>query len=290
MEVKYYFILFIDIILVWRGRLKYNVYTLCTMMAMKPQFNFLELSDPSLDPTGLTIALDDGLPPRRLDDQLSMCGEWIDLVKLGWGTGYVTNQVDQKVELYQEYDIDVFFGGTLFEVAVQYESVSRYCDTLRALGVNHVEVSTGTIELSHERKREYIDSLSESLNVLSEVGRKDADETMEPEEWCRRCRRELDAGASYIILEGRASGSAGVYESDGEIRDEIIEAVTDEVPVERLIFETPKKNQQAWFINSFGPDVGLGNIPMEDVLGLRTLRLGLRGDTLQTIHGGNNDD
>lgn len=263
---------------------------LTTMMAMKPQLDFLEQTGLSIEPAGLTIAIDDGLPLEQVENRLSMCDEWLDLVKLGWGTGYVTEKLGEKVELYRNHNVEVFFGGTLFELAAQYNSVTRYSETLNSFGVNHVEVSAGTIELPHEEKRDYINSLSESLVVLSEVGSKDAAETMEPEEWCRRCRREIDAGASYIILEGRASGSAGVYQSDGEIREDIIEAVTDEIPLERLIFETPKKNQQAWFINTFGPTVGLGNIPIDSILPLRTLRLGLRGDTLETVHGGNNDD
>lgn len=163
-------------------------------------------------------------------------------------------------------------------------------ETLKALEVSYIEISAGSVTIPHEEKCAYIEYLSDSFDVLSEVGSKDTDTTLSPAEWRRRCQNELDAGATYVFVEGRASGRAGIYKQDGEVKDSIVKAITDGVPLEKLIFEAPLKQQQAWFINRFGPDVNLGNIFATDVLKLQTLRLGLRGDTLQTIHGQTDHD
>lgn len=260
------------------------------MRRVSQQFDFLDLPELSADTAGITFALDDGLTLGQMEERFSSTSEWVDLVKFGWGTGYITDTIEEKIDRYHTYGIDVFFGGTLFELAVLQDRVEEYAETLDALGVSHVEVSAGTVSMSHDEKCDYISTLAESFEVLSEVGPKDAAVEMEPATWRQRCQREIEAGASHVILEGRASGSAGVYQSDGDVETAIIDAITDAVPIETLIFEAPQKQQQAWFINTFGPDVNLGNIPSQDVTSVRTLRLGLRGDTLQTIHGDTTHD
>ncbi|PSP75187.1 competence protein ComA [Halobacteriales archaeon QS_3_64_16] len=248
--------------------------------------DFLELPERPEKPreTGLTHVLDPGLGTGQACDRLDACGEFVDIVKLGWGTGYVTECLPEKVALYQEYGIPVCFGGTLFELAALQGQVEEYVDALADLGVDHVEVSTGVIEMDHDRKCELIDDLSEDFVVLSEIGRKDSEEGLSPQEWSTQAARELDAGAWKVVTEGRSSGTTGVYDAEGGVRSELIDGLTAEIAADRILFEAPRKDQQIWFIEELSPSVNLGNIDMTDVIPLETLRQGLRSDTLHMIH------
>lgn len=234
---------------------------------------------------GITHVLDSGLGVSETKDLLSVAGEYVDIVKFGWGTGYVTGRLEEKIDIYQEHDVEVYFGGTLFEVSVLQNKLDEFTRCMKDLDVNHVEVSTGVIEIDHERKCDLIDRLSDDFTVFSEVGLKDYDESISEEEWVSRSKKELDAGAWKIITEGRASGKTGIYCGNGQVKDQIINMITAEIDERDMMFEAPNKDQQVWFIEKIGPSVNLGNIGMRDVISLETLRLGLRGDTMETIHG-----
>jgi phosphosulfolactate synthase len=229
--------------------------------------------------------IDSGLGVSEAEDLLSVCGEYVDIVKFGWGTGYVTGRLEEKIDMYQEHDVEVYFGGTLFEISVLQNKLDEFTRCMKELGVNHIEVSTGVITIDHERKCDLIDRLSDDFTVFSEVGIKDYERSISGEEWVSRSEKELDAGAWKIITEGRASGKTGIYQGDGQVKDEIIDMITAEIDESDLMFEAPNKEQQVWFIEKLGPSVNLGNIEMRDVVSLETLRLGLRGDTMKTIHG-----
>ena len=217
---------------------------------------------------------------------IDVAGDLIDLVKLGWGTALVTSGVEEKVALYQQAGLDVCLGGTLLEVYSHRGEVELFEDYLEALGLTHVEVSDGTIELPIEEKIELISRFADRYTVYSEVGQKDPDVVVTPAKWVRAIQAELAAGASKVILEGRESGTAGMYRTSGEIRMGLIDEILDAgIDPEKLIFEAPNKASQTWLIKHIGVDVNLANVPPEDVIPLETLRLGLRADTLLDIHG-----
>jgi len=249
--------------------------------------DFLLLPERSEKPreTGLTHVLDKGLGPSQIDDLVAVAAPYIDIVKLGWGTSYITHNLKDKIELYQSHGIPVCFGGTLFEVAVRQNKLDEYMRCIRELGVGHVEVSDGTIAMDEDDKLAAIRKLAgEGLKVLSEVGSKDSNVVIAPFKWVDSIKRELEAGAWKVITEGRESGTVGVYFGDGEVKSGLIDEILHEIDPRHLLFEAPTKKQQTWFIKKFGPNVNLGNIPPEEVISLETLRLGLRGDTVLDFH------
>ena len=228
--------------------------------------------------------LDKGLGPSQITDLLTVAATYIDIVKLGWGTAYVTDNLAHKVEQYQSHGIPVCFGGTLLEVAVRKNRLDEYVRAAKELGIEHMEVSDGTIDMREEDKLGLVRRLSRDFVVLSEVGSKDASKVIPPYAWVESIKRELDAGAWKVITEGRESGTVGVYQSTGEVKEGLIDEIIAEVSADNLLFEAPIKAQQVWFIKQFGADVNLGNIPPEEVISVETLRLGLRGDTLLHFH------
>ncbi|MDX6482299.1 MAG: phosphosulfolactate synthase [Gaiellaceae bacterium] len=230
---------------------------------------------------GLTHVLDKGLGPRAWEDVLETSGIYIDVVKLGWGTAYVTPNLRRKLEVLREKPVVI--GGTFFEVVYAKDSLDEYKQWLRDLGLTHVEISDGTVEIPRERKLELIADFARDFTVLSEVGSKDSSVEFESAEWTSWLREELDAGAWKVITEAREGGSAGTFTSSGEMRTDLLTEIGDAVPLDDVIFEAPTKAAQVWFIKQFGPGVNLGNIPPDEVIPLETLRLGLRGDTLKEV-------
>jgi phosphosulfolactate synthase len=230
---------------------------------------------------GLTHVLDKGLGPRAWEDVLETSGLYIDIVKLGWGTAYVTQNLRQKLEILKEKPVVI--GGTFFEVAYVKGKVDEYKRWLQDLGLTHVEVSDGTVKIPREEKLELIADLARDFTVLSEVGSKDSDVNFAPYLWVQWIKEELEAGAWKVITEARESGTAGIFRPSGEMRTGLIDEIVNEVEVPDLIFEAPTKASQAWFVKEFGPTVNLGNIPPDEVIPLETLRLGLRGDTLKEV-------
>jgi phosphosulfolactate synthase len=227
--------------------------------------------------------IDKGLSVREAEDLVATSGEYIDIVKLGWGTGYVSRNLPEKIRIYEDAGIVVVLGGTFWEVCYVQNKLEQWREWVMQLGLRHVEVSDGTISLSHERKVEFIADLAQDFTVLSEVGSKDNDVVIAPYRWVELIEAELRAGAWKVITEARESGTAGVFRGDGEVRMGLIDEIVHAIDVHRLLFEAPQKAQQTWFIRAFGTNVNLGNIPPDEVIPLETLRLGLRSDTLYTM-------
>ena len=231
--------------------------------------------------SGLTHVLDRGLSLAQVDGLIEVAGASVDIVKLGWGTAVATGNLEPKLERYREHGIPVVLGGTLTELAIQQRRVDGLVEWLRRLGMAHVEVSDGTIALDPAEKRALIARLAgEGFTVLSEVGSKDAEEIMAPYRWVEEIQAELEAGAWKVIAEARESGTAGIFRGDGEVRMGLIDEIVHAIDPEKVVFEAPRKDQQVWFLHRLGADCNLGNIAPDDVLGLETLRLGLRSDTI----------
>jgi phosphosulfolactate synthase len=231
--------------------------------------------------SGLTHVLDKGLGPRAWEDVLETSGDYIDVVKLGWGTAYVTPNLKRKLEVLR--DKRVVIGGTFFEVVWAKGKVGEYKRWLGELGLTHVEISDGAVEIPREQKLELIAELGRDFTVLSEVGSKDSAVEFSGDEWTTWMREELDAGAWKVITEARESGSSGIFTKAGEMRTDLVEEIGGAVDLDDVIFEAPTKAAQAWFVKEFGPAVNLGNIPPDEVIPLETLRRGLRADTLKEV-------
>ena len=246
---------------------------------------FLDLPPRSPKPRvhGLTHVMDKGLNLRDIEGLFDTAGQFVDIVKLGWGTSYVTNNLEKKIALYRSFETPVVCGGTLFEAAYLRGKLDEYRQWLVDSRFSHVEISDGTIELPRERKLELIAELAADFVVLSEVGSKDAETVYAPYQWVEWMREELAAGAWKVITEGREGGTAGIYRPTGEMRTGLIDEIVHSIELGDIIFEAPTKASQAWFVKQFGPEVNLGNIPPEEVIPLETLRLGLRADTLSEV-------
>ncbi len=229
---------------------------------------------------GMTFVLDKGYSVRQCEDFCDVCSDSVDVVKLGWGTALVTQKLEEKLAVYADAGIPVYFGGTLFEAYLMRGQLDAYVKLLYKHHINTVEVSNGSIWLSDEKKQSIIKELSQDFIVYSEVGSKNPNEVIPPYKWVRVIEQELEAGSQKVICEARESGTVGVFRPNGEIRSGLIEEITDQISVEKLIFEAPKKEQQVWFIKKYGSNVNLGNIPPNEVISLETIRQGLRGDTL----------
>jgi phosphosulfolactate synthase len=229
--------------------------------------------------TGITHILDRGLSVAEIDSLVEVAGEYIDFVKLGWGTAVATLNLEAKLTRYREHGLPVMFGGTLTELCIAQNRLEQFVAWLHELGLEHIELSDGTINLEHDRKLELIRSLAQEFTVLSEVGSKDDTRIMAPFRWVEQIESELEAGAWKVIAEARESGSVGIFRHDGEVRQGLVDEILHAVDGTKILFEAPRKDQQVWFVRRLGPDVNLGNIMPEEVLSLETVRLGLRADT-----------
>ena len=248
--------------------------------------DFLSLPERGAKPrtTGITHVLDKGLGPSQVADLLAVAADSIDIVKLGWGTAAVTTSLREKVAVYRDAGIPVCLGGTLLEVVLRQNKLDEYVAWVQGLGIDHVEVSDGTIALDHDAKLDIIRRLAKEFTVLSEVGSKSEDVIFAPKRWVEMIQKELEAGSWKVITEGRESGTVGVYHADGAVKEGLIDEIRDSIDPGQLVFEAPAKKQQAWFIKHFGSNVNLGNIAPDEVVSVETLRLGLRGDTLLHFH------
>ena len=228
---------------------------------------------------GLTMMMDKGLSVRQVEDFLSASSSLTDIIKFGFGTSYLTNDIEQKIKLYKEAGMKVYLGGTLFEAFIVRGMFKDYMKLLDKLKLNCAEVSDGSIEMPHEKKCEYIHTLSKNFTVLSEVGSKEAGIIIHPAKWTSMMNKELEAGSWKVIAEARESGTVGIYRSNGTAHTLLINKILAKVDKDSILWEAPLKPQQVWFLKLLGPNVNLGNIAYDDVLPLETLRLGLRGDT-----------
>lgn len=228
---------------------------------------------------GITMVMDKGLSVREAEDMLSIASPYIDLIKLGFGTAFVTPNLEQKLEVYRKAGMPVYLGGTMFEAFVIRNQFEDYMRLLDRYKLEFVEVSDGSIEMKHEEKLEYIQRLAKNYNVLSEVGSKDERKVLAPYVWIDLMKKEIEAGSFKVIAEARESGTVGIYRDKGEVRGDLIDEILTKVPQEKVIWEAPIKSQQVWFIKLLGTNVNLGNIAPNEIIPLETLRLGLRGDT-----------
>lgn len=228
---------------------------------------------------GFTMVMDKGLSLRQVEDVIDTSGDYIDIVKLGWATSYLTPNLQEKIDLYKSAGIPVYLGGTLFEAFIVRDQFDDYRAVLDKYGIEYAEVSDGSIVLDHDKKCEYISILKNQVTVLSEVGSKDAEKIIPPYQWIQLMQKELDAGAWKVIGEAREGGTVGLFRSSGEVRSGLVQEILTKIPNDRIIWEAPQKEQQVWFIKLCGNNVNLGNIAPNEVIPLETIRLGLRGDT-----------
>lgn len=233
--------------------------------------------------TGLTMVMDKGLSLRQAEDFLSMSADYVDFIKLGFGTSVISKNLKEKIKLYQNAGMKVYLGGTLLEAFIVRNKVNDYIKNISDLGLNCAEVSDGSITLNHDKKCEIINQLSKDFTVLSEVGSKEEGVIIHPARWISMMQSELQAGAFKVIAEARESGTVGIFHKNGSAHTLLINRIVNKVKIENIIWETPQKSQQVYFIKLFGANVNLGNIGYEEVIPLETLRLGLRGDTFFTF-------
>ena len=249
--------------------------------------DFLDLPSRSRKPRsqGVTHVIDPGLSARDAEGLMESVEPFVDLVRLGWGSSYVSRELRRKLDIYRAHGVPSMLGGTLTELAWLHgkiDALRRWLDELR---IEHVEVSSGVVPMPPEDKARLIATLAKDRTVFAEVGEKDPRALMAPYRWVALIREALEAGATKVVCEGRADGSAGVFRPDGEIRTGLVDEIVHEIDVHRLIFEAPQRHQQIWFIERYGSDVNFGNIDPTDVIALETLRVGLRADTLLLLHG-----
>ena len=249
-----------------------------------PDFLDLPERQPKPRSEGITHVIDTGLSTAEAASFAETAGDYVDFVRLGWGTAYVTSDLESKIDAYRSRGVPVLLGGTLTELAWTQGRVDEFSGWLRELGIEHVEVSSGTVTIPSDEKAALIEKLAADFTVFAEVGEKDPQALLAPYRWVELIREALEAGAAQVVCEGRVTGDAGMYRPDGEPRTGLIDEIVHEVDQSKLIFEAPRKHQQVRFIEVLGPQVNLGNVLPEDALSLETLRLGLRADTLKLFH------
>lgn len=244
-------------------------------------FNLSQIPDRIKKPreSGLTMVMDKGLSVNEAINFLSVANPHVDVIKLGFGTSFVTPNLREKLEIYKSYDIPVYFGGTLFEAFLIRNQFDDYVAVCKDFGINYLEVSDGSIEIPHAEKCGYIEKLAKEFTVLSEVGSKDATHIIPPYKWIEQMSAELEAGSTYVIAEAREAGNVGIYRGSGEVREGLVQEILTQIKGEKIIWEAPQKVQQLYFIELLGCNANLGNIAPTEVIPLETMRLGLRGDT-----------
>jgi phosphosulfolactate synthase len=228
---------------------------------------------------GVTMVMDKGLSVEEAKNFMSASHLHVDIVKLGFGTAFVTPNLREKIAIYQSYDIAVYFGGTLFEAFLVRNQFDDFINTCKDFKINFIEVSDGSINIPHTEKCGYIEKLTKVGTVLSEVGSKDAAHIIPPYKWIELMRAELNAGSSYVIAEARESGNVGIYRGSGEVREGLVQEILTQIPEEKIIWEAPQKDQQLYFLELLGCNVNLGNIAPTEVIPLEAMRVGLRSDT-----------
>lgn len=244
-------------------------------------FNLSQMPNRAAKPrsNGLTMVMDKGLSIEETKNFLSISSTYVDILKLGFGTSYVTPNLKEKLAVYQSHDIPVYLGGTLFEAFLIRNQFDDYVAVCKDLGITYVEVSDGSINIPHAEKCGYIEKLTKHFTVLSEVGSKDAQHIIPPYKWIELMRAELEAGSTYVIAEAREAGNVGIYRGSGEVREGLVQEILTQIPKDKILWEAPQKAQQLYFIELLGCDVNLGNIAPTEMIALEAMRIGLRGDT-----------
>jgi phosphosulfolactate synthase len=244
-------------------------------------FNLTQIPERKQKPraSGITMVMDKGLSIQEVHNFLDVAGTHVDIVKLGFGTSFVTPNLREKIEVYKSYGMPLYFGGTLFEAFLIRNQFEDYINVCKDYGIDYMEVSDGSITIPHAEKCGYIEKLTQYGTVLSEVGSKDATHIMPPYKWIELMRAELEAGATYVIAEAREAGNVGIYRGTGEVREGLVQEILTQIPAEKIIWEAPQKAQQLYFLELIGCNVNLGNIAPNEVIPLEAMRIGLRGDT-----------
>jgi len=252
-------------------------------MGQQPYLNYQLASIPERDTkprnAGFTMAMDKGLSVREAEDLMHTSAAYVDIIKLGWATSYLTPNLKQKIEVYRSAGLPVYLGGTLFEAFLVRDQFEDYLRLIDELKLTYAEVSDGSIDIPHDVKCRCISKLAQYVTVLSEVGSKDAEKIIPPYKWIKLMNAELEAGAWKVIGEAREGGNVGLFRSSGEVREGLVEEILTQIPSEKIIWEAPQKSQQVFFIKLLGPNVNLGNIAPNEIIPLETIRLGRRGDT-----------
>jgi phosphosulfolactate synthase len=228
---------------------------------------------------GITMVMDKGLSIEEARHFMSVAHPYVDLVKLGFGTAFVTPNLREKLDVYQSFDVPVYFGGTLFEAFLIRNQFEDYINVCKEYGIKYMEVSDGSISIPHAEKCGYIEKLTKHGIVLSEVGSKDAAHIIPPYKWIELMRAELESGSTYVIAEAREAGNVGIYRGSGEVREGLVQEILTQIPSEKILWEAPQKAQQLYFLELIGCNVNLGNIAPSEMIALETMRIGLRGDT-----------
>lgn len=228
---------------------------------------------------GVTMMMDKGLSCRQVENFVEASSNFVDIVKLGFGTSYVTPDFEKKLAIYKEAGIQCYLGGTLFEAFVVRNMFDDYRRLLDKYGLEMAEVSDGSIVLDHKLKCQLIKNLSQDFTVLSEVGSKEEGILISPGKWISMMKAELKAGSWKVIAEARESGTVGIYRPNGTAHVTLVNKILAKIPAEKILWEAPIKAQQVWFIKQIGANVNLGNISHDEIVPLETLRIGLRGDT-----------
>lgn len=244
-------------------------------------FNLSQIPERTAKPrqSGITMVMDKGLSVAEAKNFLSVGYPHVDIIKLGFGTSFVTPNLEEKLEVYRSYEIPIYFGGTLFEAFLIRNQFDDYLAVCKKYGISYMEVSDGSIDIPHAEKCGYIEKLTAYGTVLSEVGSKDAEHIIPPYKWIELMKAELEAGSTYVIAEAREAGTVGIYRGSGEVREGLVQEILTQIPGEKIIWEAPQKAQQLYFIELLGCNVNLGNIAPTEILPLETMRIGLRGDT-----------
>src|SRR5579862_2125991 len=244
-------------------------------------FNLTQIPERIVKPrkSGITMVMDKGLSVEEAKNFLSIAHPHVDIVKLGFGTSFVTPNLREKISVYSSFEIPIYFGGTLFEAFLIRNQFDDYLGVCKEFGVTYMEVSDGSIDIPHAEKCGYIEKLTKFGIVLSEVGSKDAEHIIPPYKWIELMRAELEAGSSYVIAEAREGGNVGIYRGSGEVREGLVNEILTQIPGEKILWEAPQKEQQLYFLELLGCNVNLGNIAPSEVIPLESMRIGLRGDT-----------
>ena len=244
-------------------------------------FNLKDIPERSLKPRelGITMVIDKGSSLQECKNLIESSSDYIDFVKFGWTTSNFSKNLKEKIELFNKANINVYFGGTLFEAFAIRDQFQDYINILKEYDLKYAEVSDGSISIPHKKKCEYIEKLAKHVIVFSEIGSKDEKKIIPPYKWIKQMKAELNAGSWKVIGEARESGSVGLFRSSGEVRQGLVEEILTEIPTEKILWEAPQKVQQVWFVKLLGQNVNLGNISGNEVISLETIRVGLRGDT-----------
>lgn len=253
-------------------------------------FSFL-LPDRSEKPrnNGITMALDKGLGYETAKSLMEIAGDYVDLLKFGWGTIVIHDRdiIMDKIKMYESFAITPYPGGTLFEIAYRQNKVLKYFDEAEAMGFKTIEISDGSTDMKIEEKLDLIATAKDrGFRVISEVGKKDPekDSKIDIDHRIESIKDELKAGSDKVIIEARESGkNIGIFDKSGNAKEEEVNYLLKNISNEKIIWEAPNKDQQIYFVLKVGSEVNLGNISSDDITSLETIRRGLRGDTLGKV-------